>query len=68
MQRLNFYSSLLMVCVLLGLSALAFFTDVLREYVHGSSKYLLGAVLLLYALIRMSRVSRVYLNKKNENG
>lgn len=67
MQKLNFVFSLVMVFVLLGLSALSFFTDVLGEFVQGSMKYLFGAVMLLYALIRMSRVSKVYLKNKDSN-
>ncbi len=67
MDKVNLYLSVLMIAVLLCFSALAFFTDFLVAYVQGNTKYLLGAVLFLYALIRMSRLSkRHFLNKTKD--
>lgn len=67
MDKVNLYLSVFMIIVLLCFSALAFFTDILVAYVQGNTKYLLGAVLFLYALIRMSRLSkRHFLNKTKD--
>ena len=67
MDKVNLYLSVFMIAVLLCFSALAFLTDILVAYVQGNTKYLLGAVLFLYALIRMSRLSkRHFLNKTKD--
>jgi hypothetical protein len=67
MDKVNLYLSVFMIVVLLCFSALAFFTDILVAYVQGNTKYLLGAVLFLYALIRMSRLSKRHFQTKTKD-
>lgn len=67
MDKVNLYLSVFMIAVLLCFSAIALFTDILVAYDQGNSKYLLGAVLFLYALIRMSRISKRHFQNKTKD-
>lgn len=66
MNRLSLYLSFVMVAVLLLLAALCFFTEVFAQYTQGQKKYLLGTVLLLYAIIRAVRIKKQLLDLKRQ--
>lgn len=66
MNRLSLYLSFVMVAVLLLLAALCFFTEVFAQYAEGQKKYLLGTVLLLYAIIRAVRIKKQLLDLKRQ--
>lgn len=66
MNRLSLYLSFVMVAVLFLLSALCFFTEVFQQYAEGPKKYLLGTIVLLYAIIRAVRIKKQLLDLKRQ--
>ena len=66
MNRLSLYLSFVMVAVLFLLAALCFFTEVFQQYTDGPKKYLLGIVLLLYAIIRAVRIKKQLIDLKRQ--
>jgi hypothetical protein len=67
MNQIGLLLSALMVVVITTMAALCFFTDALHQLVQGERKYALGAVFLVYALLRAWRLKRAWGRYKQQS-
>ncbi len=65
MSKITVYFGAVMVLVFLNFAFACFFTPYLDQVVQGKMKYVLGAVFLLYAVLRALRLRKQWLALKS---
>lgn len=66
MRRFSIYLSFFTISIIVLLAIVTLFTDLLENNVQGNMKYVLGSVLLLYAIMRTFRARSMWLKLKQE--